>query len=151
MPSISKLNHDECVCARVHAKRHAPLCPLRRQWKWVSSEDRMHKREDGRATGRVPGWKRAPEVASQPAFKSTPLGLTKPMMIHSVSSSVLLPTLSLGTSINFLLKKKGEDETGVTKAGIKLKVKQGKSAFFSAENMRKHLYLHILLPPAFCK
>lgn len=61
--------------------------------------ERMLEREDGRATGRrAPGWKGEPEVVSQPAFKSSPLGLTEPMKIHSQSLSVPLPTLSLGPS-----------------------------------------------------
>lgn len=94
----------------VHVKRHAPLCPLRAQKKAVKKKqkqgsreererERTLEREDGRATGRrAPGWKGEPEVVSQPAFKSSPLGLTEPMTIHSVSLSVLLPTPSPGPS-----------------------------------------------------
>lgn len=90
----------------VDVKRHAPLCPLslsglKKAVKKTTElgRERVLEREDGRATRRrAPGWKGEPEVVSQPAFKSSPLGLTEPMTIHSVSPSVLLPTLSPGPS-----------------------------------------------------
>lgn len=92
---------DECVHASVCTLKGTLLCAhLESQSKKGGQRrerERECRREDGRPAGRrVAGWKGEPEVVSQPAFKSSPLGLTEPATIRSVSPSVPLPPLPSG-------------------------------------------------------
>lgn len=82
------------------------------------------------------GWKAEPEVVSQPTFKSSPPGLTEPMMVHSQPLSLFIYFLPShlffpleGNLLCFVVLGKGKGRHRRSSKGMKLEDKPVKDVF----------------------